>query len=234
MNRKEVLRKKIESFGVQSMTDSELLEFLLSCSRASEKTADILLSSLGSLSSVVEASPELLMKMYGLDISQTTLIKLIPAISREKSASRKSELLINSADKAKKYFSSLCAGFRTERFLAASLTEGLWVSDSYTGSSGALSEISADCSNIIRFAVNSKNKYIIIAHNHPDGPASPSRSDIAATEKIIAALSHLGIDVIDHIIIGRNSAVSLHETFPQISFSNISGYKISQQNKYYK
>ncbi len=234
MNRKEVLRKKIESSGVQSMTDSELLDFLLSCSGASEKTADRLISSLGSLSSVADASTELLMKMYGLDISQTVLLKLIPAICREKSASRKSELLINSADKAKKYFSSLCAGLRTECFSAASLTEGLWVSDSYTVSSGTSSEISADCSNIIRFAVNSKKKFIIIAHNHPDSPAEPSQSDIAATEKIIAALRHLGIDVIDHIIIGRNSAVSLRETFPQISFSNAAGYKTSHQSKCYK
>lgn len=52
---------------------------------------------------------------------------------------------------------------------------------------------------------------IILLHNHPSGDPSPSRADIAVTEKIIKASSIVGIPLADHIIIGDCSYVSMRE-----------------------
>ena len=50
---------------------------------------------------------------------------------------------------------------------------------------------------------------IVLVHNHPSGDPTPSEDDILITKQIIGAGSYLEIDLLDHIIIGRNKFVSL-------------------------
>lgn len=52
---------------------------------------------------------------------------------------------------------------------------------------------------------------VIFIHNHPSGDSTPSREDIKVTERLIQAGAILGIDVLDHIIIGRPGYTSLKE-----------------------
>ena len=52
---------------------------------------------------------------------------------------------------------------------------------------------------------------IIVAHNHPSGDPTPSAEDIRVTEEIVEAGRVLDIDVLDHVIIGQTSHVSLRE-----------------------
>jgi DNA repair protein RadC len=52
---------------------------------------------------------------------------------------------------------------------------------------------------------------VIMIHNHPSGDPSPSREDIMVTEKLIEGGKLLGIDVLDHIIIGDGRYVSLKD-----------------------
>jgi DNA repair protein RadC len=52
---------------------------------------------------------------------------------------------------------------------------------------------------------------VIVVHNHPSGDPSPSSDDIQVTKRLRRAGEILGIDVLDHIIIGDNRFVSLKE-----------------------
>ena len=52
---------------------------------------------------------------------------------------------------------------------------------------------------------------IILLHNHPSGDCSPSREDVVVTERAVEAGKLIGVDVIDHMIIGRSSYCSLKE-----------------------
>ena len=52
---------------------------------------------------------------------------------------------------------------------------------------------------------------IILVHNHPSGDPSPSREDIAVTHRLVKAGKLMDISVIDHIITGGNSFVSMKE-----------------------
>ncbi len=45
---------------------------------------------------------------------------------------------------------------------------------------------------------------IILIHNHPSGDCTPSREDIRVTERLVEAGKIIGIDVLDHIIIGKD------------------------------
>lgn len=52
---------------------------------------------------------------------------------------------------------------------------------------------------------------VVLLHNHPSGDSTPSREDIKVTERLMKAGNILGIDVLDHIIIGRPGYTSLKE-----------------------
>ena len=53
--------------------------------------------------------------------------------------------------------------------------------------------------------------YIILLHNHPSGDPTPSREDIVTTKRMKEAGNIIGINLIDHIIIGDNKYISLKQ-----------------------
>ncbi|MGP0092377.1 MAG: JAB domain-containing protein [Xanthobacteraceae bacterium] len=57
--------------------------------------------------------------------------------------------------------------------------------------------------------VQSGSSRVGLVHNHPSGDPSPSRADIEMTQQIIAVARPLGIEVHDHLIVGRDGHVSL-------------------------
>jgi DNA repair protein RadC len=52
---------------------------------------------------------------------------------------------------------------------------------------------------------------IIVMHNHPSGDPTPSKEDITVTERMVEAGKMIGINVLDHIIVGRPMFISLQE-----------------------
>ncbi|MER3400118.1 MAG: hypothetical protein C4313_03120 [Thermoflexus sp.] len=64
---------------------------------------------------------------------------------------------------------------------------------------------------IFREAVRRNAVALIVAHNHPSGDPTPSAEDIGLTRDLVAAGRLLGIAVLDHLIIGRGTYVSLRE-----------------------
>ncbi len=64
---------------------------------------------------------------------------------------------------------------------------------------------------VFREAVRTNSPSLIVAHNHPSGDPTPSPEDIHVTEQIVAAGKLLDVDVLDHLIIGRQRYVSLKE-----------------------
>ncbi|MUP50838.1 hypothetical protein C3L55_08415, partial [Veillonellaceae bacterium M1-70] len=52
---------------------------------------------------------------------------------------------------------------------------------------------------------------VVLVHNHPSGDPEPSREDILLTKQIVKAGEIMGIPVLDHIIIGDGTFVSLCE-----------------------
>jgi DNA repair protein RadC len=64
---------------------------------------------------------------------------------------------------------------------------------------------------VFKNALELSSASVIMIHNHPSGDPSPSREDIMVTEKLVDGGKLLGIDVLDHIIIGDGRYVSLKD-----------------------
>lgn len=64
---------------------------------------------------------------------------------------------------------------------------------------------------VMKSAILSNAASIIVGHNHPSGLPEPSREDIDVTKRLVEAGKIIGIDVIDHIIVGDETYISLKE-----------------------
>ena len=64
---------------------------------------------------------------------------------------------------------------------------------------------------VFNAAIRHCSASLICAHNHPSGDPEPSKEDIVLTQRLIAAGDIVGIDVLDHVVIGGNQFYSLKE-----------------------
>lgn len=64
---------------------------------------------------------------------------------------------------------------------------------------------------VFRAAVFDAAAHIIVAHNHPSGDPTPSREDIEITKKLLESGKLLGIEVLDHVIVGEGRHFSMKE-----------------------
>lgn len=81
----------------------------------------------------------------------------------------------------------------------------------FTVSTGSLNSSIVHPREIFKRAVLQNAASIIICHNHPSGDPAPSQEDINITKRIYDAGKILGIELLDHIIIGDNKYTSLKE-----------------------
>ncbi len=66
-------------------------------------------------------------------------------------------------------------------------------------------------SEVLRPAIRANCPAMIVAHNHPSGDVSPSPEDVAVTKELIQAGQLLDVEILDHLVIGRQAFVSLKE-----------------------
>jgi len=73
-----------------------------------------------------------------------------------------------------------------------------------TVSVGTLNSTNIHPREVYKTAILANSSCIILAHNHPSGDTTPSREDIETTGRLVEAGKILGIEVLDHVIIGEN------------------------------
>lgn len=98
-----------------------------------------------------------------------------------------------------------------EKFLVILLNTKNMVLGTSIVSSGTLNASLVYPREVFQRAILSNAAAIIVAHNHPSGNTSPSQEDLSITKKLIESGKILDIPVLDHIIIGDYSYVSLKE-----------------------
>jgi DNA repair protein RadC len=76
---------------------------------------------------------------------------------------------------------------------------------------GSLNAASVRVGEVFREAIRASSAAMIVVHNHPSGDPTPSPEDVQVTRQIVEAGSLLSIDVLDHLIIGRQRFVSMKE-----------------------
>jgi DNA repair protein RadC len=127
-------------------------------------------------------------------------------VVREKTFKTESKK-ISGSDDAKNLFQQWFdeRGFDKEVFVVATLNTKNVVTAIQIVTMGTLDASLVHPREVFRLAIHNNASSVIVAHNHPSGDPTPSREDIAVTNRIKEAGKILGIDLLDHIVVGSHS-----------------------------
>lgn len=207
------MRERFRKEGLEGFAPHETLELLLFYARARgdvNPLAHELLDSFGSIKGVLEARPEQLMAVKGVGEETATLLSLIvPQFRKYQECVCAERKLLRNRVAAEEYCAALLAGRRTERFYVISISSAMTVLGQRAVGEGSLNEVPAYPRLVVETALNYNAFGVVLCHNHPGGIAEPSPDDVAVTQNIEAVLGHLGIRLIDHIIVAGAATYSM-------------------------
>lgn len=207
-------RERLQKFGIEALSAQEILALIMGRGISGESvmvTAQRLLRQFGSLKGLAAASTEELATVKGIGIAKAAQLKAAFELTNrlesysgagEKSPVRTPEEvagLVRSRlrDKKKEYFLALLLDTRSRLIKIAEI------------SIGSLDSSIAHPREVFKEAVIASAASVIFVHNHPSGDTEASKDDIMLSKRLAEAGEIMGIDVLDHVIIGDNRYLSL-------------------------
>ena len=212
--------EKCERFGAGSLTDIELLAVLLRTGPKGESSLQLARKLLYPGSDTQKNGEthlqswtrEELMKVHGIGKVKATQILCLCELSKRLSQlSAREELDFSKPDTIAKYYMEDMRHRNQEYMKLLMLnTRSRFIGESEI-SKGTVNMSLVSPRELFVEALQKNAVYIILLHNHPSGDPSPSREDILVTKRVQMGGQILGIELLDHIIIGDNCYVSLAE-----------------------
>jgi DNA repair protein RadC len=210
--------EKCLAHGAESLTDAELLAVILRTGARGESALELsrkVLSQHGDRSGLLgiyHMSISDLKKIRGLGTVKAVQLKCVAELSRRIARASFSEGVNfhNPSDVAAYYMEELRHQEQEVLMLAMVNSKGMLIHDQII-SRGTVRSAMISPREIFIEAVRHQAVGILMLHNHPSGIPDPSREDIELTLRVKKAGELIGIELLDHIIIGDRQAVSLRE-----------------------
>ena len=210
------LRASFLEHGLQSMNDINALELLLFYAlprRDTNETAHLLLERFGSLDGVFSAPIEELCEVEGVGEYVASLITLIPEIMKKARLSKVREIKqIKCSEDAGEHLLPYFMNEQDEVVYMLCLDAKRVVICCTEMGRGVVNTVDANIRRMAEKALKVKACSVIIAHNHPDGIAIPSREDDVFTKCLYDALETVGIRLEDHIIVADEDYISVADS----------------------
>jgi DNA repair protein RadC len=200
------------SHDVDSCNLAELLAAVIGGSQQIE-IAHALLATFENLGNLVRASTQELEAIAGLGTAGAARLKAALELGRRMLLDvPEDRLIVRSVTDAASLLIPEMAHLEQEHFRVLYLDTRNRLLDSETLYVGSLNATHIRVGEVFRGAIKRNCAAIIVAHNHPSTDPAPSPDDLEVTRQLIAAGDLVGIDVLDHLIIGGHQRfVSLHE-----------------------
>lgn len=194
---RERLRARFAEHGLESFNELNALELLLCYAiprRDTNELAHRLLDAFGSLSGVFQASMQELTSIPGIGENAAALILMVPQIVKKAHVSKAKETKIirNSTD-AGNYLLPYFLDEQDEIVMMLCLDNKRAVICCREMGRGVVNCVDANIRRMVETALKVKTTTVIIAHNHPNGVALPSREDDNFTRTLYRSLGLLGI-----------------------------------------
>ena len=213
LGHRQRLRARLIKGGPDALADYEVLEVLLFAARPRGDTkplAKALIRQLGSLGDVLSAPVSALEEVEGIGDAAVAAIAVVREAARRLAATEISDKpLLSSFDALLEYCRIHVSHAKIEEFHLLFLdTKNRLLKHERQGV-GTVDQAPVYVREVLRRALELGASNMIMLHNHPSGDPTPSRADIAITNKVIEAGQPLGVKVHDHLIIGKSGHVSL-------------------------
>lgn len=153
-----------------------------------------------------------LMKIHGIKVGKAAQIAACFEIARRlESFKDEPKPKINSPDDVYRRIYPSMREQKRENFIELCLDTKNQIIKEETISIGSLNANVVHPREVFKTALAESAAHIIVVHNHPSGDPSPSREDIEITKKLVEAGKIIGIEVLDHVIIGEGRHFSMKE-----------------------
>jgi DNA repair protein RadC len=208
-------RERMMRHGSEALSHAELLAILLRTGTRDESAVHLaqrILSECGGLRRFAERSWDELTHIRGIGPAKALQLQASIELGRRVARSRLPEMIaIRRPQDAADLLMEELRHLREEHFVCLFLNTKNQVIGRQTLSIGSLNASIVHPREVYRAAIRRSSASIICAHNHPSGDPTPSREDIALTRRLAKAGELIGIELLDHLVIGDNRYVSLKE-----------------------
>lgn len=214
-------RERLKASGPKALSNVELLALILGRGISGESVMDTsrkLLSHFGSLKNVIEATLEELTRIRGLGPAKASQLiacfEIARRVTSEESETETERLksnAITSPVEAARLVRSEITDFSKENFFVISLDTRNRLIGIDKVSLGTLNASLVHPRETFESAIRKHAAQIMIAHNHPSGGTDPSEEDIKITKRLYDAGKIMGIELLDHIIVTKQSYMSFME-----------------------
>jgi DNA repair protein RadC len=205
-------RERLQKFGSEALSAQELLALVIGRGIPRKSVINIaqeLLIRFGSIKSIGQATIEELSQIKGIGLAKAAQIKACFELGRRENLEpelknfdiKDPEAVVRAIrasikDKAKEHFKLILLNPRNKIIGISTI------------SIGTLNASLVHPREIFKDAIMHSAASVVLAHNHPSGDPDPSEDDIKITKKLVESGKILGIEVVDHIIIGKNDYYS--------------------------
>jgi DNA repair protein RadC len=207
-------RERLLHHGPGVLSDAELIAIVLGSGVPGENVVDMarrLVESQGGLAGLLRADAKALQRTRGLGPAKAAqLAAAIELGRRVQRVEPDHRPLMTSPEAVFAHLSGRVLGRTKEQLYVLALdTKGRLLGKA-AEVPGGVNAVGARPAEVFREPIVLAATSVILAHNHPSGDPRPSPQDVAVTNELVAAGELLDIAVLDHVVIGQNSFVSMH------------------------
>lgn len=208
-------REKLIARGPQALSDAELVAIVIRTGVRGRSAVDLAraaLSRCGSLSALLTAERDFFQLVPGLGDAKYAQVQAVLEMSRR--ALRETldrGPALSSPQAVRDYLRLKLQGLPREVFVGVFLDAQNRVIEVEELFHGTLTQTSVFPREIVKRALRFNAAAVIFAHNHPSGVAEPSRADEALTQTLKHTLALVDVKVLDHFVVGGDSAMSFAE-----------------------
>jgi len=204
-------RERLERLGSEALSDSELLAILLRTGRRGRSVLDLSRDVLGrfndSLDALASATVPELRSVHGIGQAKAVEIRAAFELAKRLAKGRLTAERLRFSDPVvvADYMREELRTLHQEELRALLLDTKHFLIRQVNITRGLVNCAHAHAREVFRAAIRESATRIVLVHNHPSGDPTPSDEDIQVTEKLVQAGKIIGIDVADHVIIGKRT-----------------------------
>lgn len=208
-------RERLIKHGADSLSDAQLLAIILRTGSGGKGVMDLsigLLDRFSELRNLDSASISDLNSIKGLGTAKIAQMKAAFELGKRlMSVPADGKPVFSSSHSLYSYFAPRFKNLKKELFISVLLDAKNRLIRECRVSEGTLTNSLIHPREAFREAIRESAASVIFVHNHPSGDPEPSRDDITITERLKSAGEIIGINVLDHVIIGDGKYTSLKE-----------------------
>lgn len=208
-------RERLLKYGESHLSNQEILAILLGSGTKNESVMDLsnrVLMHFEGLKLLSEATIEELIAIKGIGNAKGVVILAALELGRRIQQYKPEEyFFVRSPEDGADYVMEEMRSLNQEHLVVLFLNTKNQIIHRQTIFVGSLNASIVHPREIFREALKRSAASIICAHNHPSGDPAPSQEDIHVTRRLVEAGKIMGIELLDHLVIGNHSFTSLKE-----------------------